>query len=994
MPGPTEADFEAHIVRALVEGGWIELTPADVPVDRPVIEADLAAFVRESQPAEWDKLESVHGAEAASVLAQEVWRKVQRDGAIKVLRGAVRYRDASVTMAFGTPSNALNPELARQHGCNRFAVVRQVRCNPVGGDTVDLVLFLNGVAVATVELKNSLTGQDAHHACQQYKQRNKDWPLFSWRHVAVHFAVDDRKAFMATRLSGVKTRFLPFNQALVNRAPDDGDYASCFLWREVWERENLLEWVLHFVHDQTNAEVEYDARTGDVAEKKSTFTVFPRYHQWRAVRRIVEALRAESAPREFLIQHSAGSGKSNSIVWLAYQLSMFFRSREDERRYFDTVFIVTDRRMLDKPLQNNLLQFSNFQQGMIAAIDERMTSQDLKAAIEEGRHVVVTTLQKFPVISKHVAAQTGKKFAVIVDEAHSSQTGEAARDLRMALSAEEIGEIGNSIDFEAAFEAEVRARGRQENIHYFAFTATPKPRTLELFGTTNEVGDKVPFDTYTMEQAIKEGFILDVLQGYMSFRRYFELMARPDADGHEYDEDKAVRLLTRWVDLQEEAIEQKARIILEHFRDGIASGMDNRARGMVVTKSRLAAVRFKRVCDRLMAEMGMPYRSLVAFSGTVTDPDNKQEYTESGMNQIQEILGAKRSIPQALKFPKFRLLIVANKFQTGFDEPLLQAMYVDKKLGGVSTVQTLSRLNRNHNDKSVPVVLDFVNDPEQIREDFQRYYGSNRILSGDLTDDRLLHDLMDELDEFSLYSQAELDAFVSMCRQGLDPGSINGRLDVFVGRFAELDDEEQVLFRGRARDFVRLYRFLAQIMDWQSVFLEKNHILLTQLLQKLPLTGDELPYEVVGDVDLQRYVISKTSESNLALEPDEGVLFGQQVSTPRAQEEDEELTAIEEIVKGLNAVTALTSDNEDVRKIVAELDRRVGADAELQSVIGANNSREEVRDHMNGFIERQLINITREKVDVLVELMTPTVLQELQRALHSKHALGVDRRGR
>ena len=452
-----------------------------------------------------------------------------------------------------------------------------------------------------------------------------------------------------------------------------------------------------------------------------------------------------------------------------------------------------------------------------------------------------------------------------------------------------------------------------------------------------------------------------------------------------------MRLLTRWVDLQEEAIEQKARIILEHFRDGIASGMDGRARGMVVTRSRLAAVRYKRVFDRVMAEMGMGYKALVAFSGTVTDPDNDQEYTENGMNQVEAVIGSRRSIPQAFKFPQFRLLIVANKFQTGFDEPLLQAMYVDKKLGGVSTVQTLSRLNRNSKGKGVPVVLDFVNDPELVREDFQRYYGSNRILSGDLTDERLLFDLIDDLDEFGLYSESELTAFVRLCRDGGDPGEINGRLDVFVVRFQELEEDEQVLFRGRGRDFVRLYRFLSQIMDWSNVFLEKNHILLTQLLQKLPLTGDELPYEVVGDVDLQRYVISKSSESNLVLEPGQGELQGQQVGTPRAQDDDEELTAIEEIVQGLNAVTALTSDNEDVRNIVAELDRRVADDPELQSVIGANNSREEVRDHMNGFIERQLISITREKADVLVELMTPAVLQELQRQLHSKHALGLGR---
>ena len=991
MPGPTEADFEAHIVRALVEGGWQELGAGAVPVDRPVIAEDVAAFVHSSQPREWEKLEQAHGGEAASVLADEVWRKVKRDGAVKVLRSTLRYRDTNIAMAFGAPSNALNPELERQHGCNRFSVVRQVRCNPGGGDTVDLVLFLNGVAVATVELKNSLTGQDAHHALAQYKQRNKDWPLFVWRHVAVHFAVDDRKAFMTTKLAGGATRFLPFNQELVNRAPDNGDYASCFLWKEVWERENLLEWVMHFVHDQTDAVVEYHAGMGDVREKKSTFTVFPRYHQWRAVKRVVQALRGESPPREFLIQHSAGSGKSNSIVWLAYQLSMFFRQAEDERRYFDTVFIVTDRRVLDKQLQNNLLQFSNFQPGMIEAIDERKTSQDLKAAIEQGCHVVVTTLQKFPVISEQVAAQSGKRFAVIVDEAHSSQTGEAARELRRALSGEESAGEGAAVDFEALFEAQVRQRGRQEHIHYFAFTATPKPRTLELFGTTDASGDKVPFDTYSMEQAIKEGFILDVLQGYMSFRRYFELMARPDADGHEYDEDKAVRLLTRWVDLQEEAIEQKARIILEHFRDGIASGMEGRARGMVVTRSRLAAVRYKRVFDRVMAEMGMGYKALVAFSGTVTDPDNDQEYTENGMNQVEAVIGSRRSIPQALKFPQFRLLIVANKFQTGFDEPLLQAMYVDKKLGGVSTVQTLSRLNRNSKGKGVPVVLDFVNDPELVREDFQRYYGSNRILSGDLTDERLLFDLIDDLDEFGLYSESELTAFVRLCRDGGDPGEINGRLDVFVARFQELEEDEQVLFRGRGRDFVRLYRFLSQIMDWSNVFLEKNHILLTQLLHKLPLTGDELPYEVVGDVDLQRYVISKSSESNLALEPGQGELQGQQVGTPRATEDDEELTLIEEIVKGLNAITALTSDNEDVRNIVAELDRRVADDEELQSVIGANNSRAEVRDHMNGFIERQLISITREKADVLVELMSPQILQELQRALHTKHATGLGR---
>lgn len=983
--GTKEVHFEEHIVAAMVRHGWQEFNASEVEGVQGVIRTELVTFLKQSQADQWARLvESGSEDQAEDLVMQRTLRKLRDEkagGAIALLRNTLRVQNASFEMAFPAPSNDLNPELERQHACNRFAVVRQVRCHHSNNETVDLVFFLNGIAIATVELKNSLTGQTVWNAVAQYRARDAKLPLFAKKRVPVHFAVDDCTAQMCTGLRGSSSRFLPFTTGQ-GVASTDGDYASSYLWEEVWIPASMLELMLHFVHEQTNVELSYDRKRNSIKEDVVKFTVFPRFHQRRVVRNILQSLENDTAKKNFLVQHSAGSGKSNSIVWLAYRLSMFFQQHTDTKRFFDTIFVVTDRRVLDKQLQANLLQFKNIAPGAVEAIDHNKTSQHLRMAIEEGRHIVVTTLQKFPVISDEVSNQQGKRFAVIIDEAHSSQSGDSARELRKALSGHDAA-VSGDMDLDAVLEANIARKGVQENLYYFAFTATPKERTLQMFGTEDERGDMHPFDVYSMGQAINEGFILDVLSGFVSFRRYFELTTSDGTETKEYDESKAIRLLKSWVDLQPDAIEQKAGIMLDHFSDKVVSMLEGQARAMVVTKSRLAAARYKRAFDKLLAQRNAGYGALVAFSGKVFDPDLQEEFTPEGMNQSAQIIGSKREIPEALKFPQFRILIVADMYQTGFDEPLLNVMYVDKKLGGVSTVQTLSRLNRTKKGKTQPMVLDFVNDPEEIRSDFVKYYGANRVNAADRTNPDVLYDLMDELDGFYIFSEEDCNVAAEILLKNEETERLYALLDRLVIRYNELEDEERQAFKSCARDFVRLYRFIAQIVTWQALILEKYYLLLGALLKKLPYEPSDLPYHVVQDVELTRYVISKRMEGSLDLELEDelSALKGRQLKSATHVEDEDEMTRLEEIIRDLNEISTLTEDNEDVRSVVAELDRRLAENEGLAKVFIPSNSRDDVKRHFARILEETLYEIGKSRLGTLRELTRPEIMPELTNQL-------------
>ena len=736
MPDISERGFEDAIETALLAGGpdapaspaagreprtgYIEMLPGgyrrrtteDFDPALGLVPRDLLDFVYATQPRTWETLKQHHGAEVKEKFFKRVAREIEQRGALDVLRKGVKDSGCTFELAYFHPSSGLNPALQRLFDANVFSAVRQLHYSQRAPDkSLDLGIFINGIPIFTAELKNPFTGQNVENAIRQYKfDRDAREPLLTFRRCLAHFAVDPDLVFVTTRLEGPKTRFLPFNRGKFGGAgnppvpPTATGYATAYLWERIWARDSVLNLIRHFVH-----EVEEEDEDGRKTGRR--ILVFPRYHQLDAVRRLVADARSQGPGRQYLIEHSAGSGKSNSIAWLAHQLSVLHDA--SDRPVFDSVVIITDRKVLDRQLQQTVKQFEQTT-GVVENIDK--TSRQLKEALETGKRIIVSTLQKYPVIADEIGDMPGKRFALLIDEAHSSQSGESTKSLKAVLGsttledaeAEEAREEEEEEDIEDRIVTVMRKRGRQPNVSTFAFTATPKPKTLELFGTPLPDGRFEPFSLYSMRQAIEEKFILDVLENYSTYRVYWSLLKTVAEDPH-YDRDKATYLLRSFVDLHPHAIEQKVAIIVAHFTTQVAQRINGHAKAMLVTRSRLHAVRFSLALDRHLKEQGLPYRCLVAFSGTV--PDSGMSYTEAGMNGMPEA-----QTREAFKRPEYRFLVVAEKFQTGFDQPLLHTVYVDKKLSGVGAVQTLSRLNRVYPGKNETMVLDFANEADEIQK--------------------------------------------------------------------------------------------------------------------------------------------------------------------------------------------------------------------------------------------------------------------------------------
>jgi type I restriction enzyme R subunit len=701
---------------------------------------------------------------------------------------------------------------------------------------------------------------------------------------------------------------------------------------------------------------------------------------------LLQQLPEDGVGESYLIQHSAGSGKSNTIAWLAHQLSGFY-PKQSEDRMFDSIIVVTDRRVLDRQLQNNIAQFEQVT-GVVEAIDEKKSSQDLKKAIEDGKTIIISTLQKFSVIVDSIKHFPARNYAVIIDEAHSSQTGDAARDLRKSLSLEQAAkDEEEEVSLEDKILEEISKTGKQPNLSFFAFTATPKNKTIELFGTLHD-GRKVPFDKYSMEQAIKEHFIKDVLQSYTSFKRYYKLAKRPDIDDKEYETKKTVRLLNNYVDLQDDAIESKSRIMLEHFVAHTQKEIQGKARAMLVTKSRLHAIRYKRKFDELMREMKLPYGALVAFSGTIHDDETGQDYTEGKMND----LGGRIDITDALKLPQHRILIVANKYQTGFDEPLLHTMFVDKKLGGVNTVQTLSRLNRSMSGKDSTMVLDFVNDPENVREDFQEYYVASFMEEENQTDPNKLYDLQHEIEDRYLLNTTELDRFAQIFfLEKNAQEKLQGILTNAKAKFHELEEEAQDETRKLIQDFIRLYRFLSQIIKFKDVDLEKWYVFLVSFIKMIQKETGSLPIEVMAEVQLANYKVQKAFTTSLVLESNEGELYGQGASGGGGADDDQEL--LSKIIKVLNdSYGGIFS--EDEKKEVAGMSKQLHGDAELMGYFNKSNSKENIKAKFDEKVDDIMLQFVNNKLDLYNKLTEDKTNSEMKRiwfnSLYDQNVKGVN----
>ena len=882
----SEAAFETVIEAHLLENGYVSIAGDGFDRERAIFPETVLAFIRGTQPKEWAKLEALHGDKTGGQVLGDLCKWMDHNGSLATLRHGFKCYGRTLHAAYFKAAHELNPELEARYAANRLGLTRQLHFSPRSEKSLDVTLSLNGIPMATVELKNPLTGQQVRHARRQYREdRDPREPIFEFkRRTLVHFAVDTESVLMTTRLAGRATHFLPFNKGCNGAAgnppdPEGRTYRTAYLWEEVLQRDSLLDLLARFIHLQT------DEKRDDQGRKvKTDSMIFPRYHQLQAVRMLVDAARREGVGHNYLIEHSAGSGKSNTIGWLTHRLASLHDAAN--RRVFDSVIVVTDRVVLDQQLQDTIYQFEH-KRGVVQRIDE--SSRQLAEALEHAVPVIITTLQKFPFVSRQLLKMAGergttgtgtlatRRCAVIVDEAHSSQGGETATDLKEVLGGEGLREEAKKRAAEEGREdmaelfRSMAKRGKQANLSFFAFTATPKYKTLAVFGR-----DGRPAHRYTMRQAIEEEFILDVLKHYTTYGTYFKLLKACEDDPN-VERKKAALALARFMKLHPHNIAQKTEIMVEHFQAVTRHKIGGRAKAMVVTGSRLEAVRYKQGFDRYIREKGYAIKSLVAFSGTVVDDELPAEtYTEPGMNNgISE-----KQLPEKFATQEYQVLLVAEKYQTGFDQPLLHTMFVDKRLAGIQAVQTLSRLNRVHPFKEDSFVLDFVNDREEIREAFKTYYEGAEM--GEEVDPARMYVIKGELDASGVYLDEEVDRFSAVYfkpkrrQSALDHRTMNAALDPAVSRFTvrrDDNEEEAEGWRGKVQAFLNLYGFLSQVIPYQDSDLERLYVFLRHLAAKLPHRTSGPAYRFDDEVRLEYYRLQKISEGSISLQGGEARLL-------------------------------------------------------------------------------------------------------------------------
>lgn len=875
-----EKRFEQDIEECLcTKGGYIKGESSAFDRKLALDKVAFLTFIKTSQPKSWERYVKIYGSDSEKQLIDRFCREVKMVGLLRVLRQGFTDRGIKFRAVYWKPETSINETSQKQYASNILQCTRQLHYSILNENSIDIVLMLNGIPVVSMELKCQFTGQDTANAIAQYKfDRAGNDAIFEFKNrILVHFAVDMTNVYMTTHLEGDKTYFLPFNQGS-NGAGNVGgkgnpvnpdSYDTAYLWENILCKDRLLE----ILHKYLHLEVERDEKTGEI---KSEHMIFPRYHQLDVVTKLLAQVKEHGSGHSYLIQHSAGSGKSNSIAWLAYRLVGLHDG--NDKKIFQSVIIVTDRRVLDSQLQNTVYQFDHVE-GVVQKIDKN--SQQLKDAIEAGTGIIITTLQKFPVIYKEVNSGN-KRFAVIVDEAHSSQTGDAAKKLKRALVdtekiLEEYAKMENTEeavrkDDEDKLLDELAAQGIHENLSFFAFTATPKDKTLNMFGWKDENGKYQPFHIYSMRQAIDEGFILDVLKNYVTYKMYYKIV-KAIPDNPELDTVAGVNAIRSFETLHPHNISQKTAIMLEHFRNVTKHKIGGKAKAMVVTPSRLHAVRYVQEFRRQIRERGYnDLEVLVAFSGEIED--NGQIFTEERMNKNHDGETIKeKALTEAFHTDEFGMLIVAEKYQTGFDEPLLHTMFVDKKLSGVKAVQTLSRLNRTMRGKLDTFVLDFVNTAENIQKSFEPYY--EKTILEDETNPNVIYDLKNTLDEFRVYQQIEVehfaDIFYSSKEQSAgDLGKLQGTIRPALDRYNALKEDKQELFKSTLARFNRIYSFITQVCRLFDKDIHKFSIYAKFLYTMLPKGGKGKEY-VDDKVLLEYYRLEKNFEGGIELEStDEG----------------------------------------------------------------------------------------------------------------------------
>lgn len=919
--------------------GYILGNAADYDRIHCVDTRQLCAFLEATQPDLVERL-NLDDPTSRGKFLHRLSAEIANRGVVDVLRKGIRHGPAFVELFYGAPSPG-NVEAEKAHAANRFSITRQLRYSQDERQlALDLCLFVNGLPLATFELKNRLTKQTVHDAIRQYREdRDPREPLFAFGRCLIHFAVDDQEVRMCTHLTGNSSWFLPFNRGWNDGAgnpPNPNGLKTAYLWEEILAKPSLTDIIENY------AQIVKDPN--GTRGKKRARQIFPRYHQLDVVRKLLAHVQQRGVGRRYLIQHSAGSGKSNSIAWLAYQL---VGATYQGATLFDSIIVVTDRVILDRQIRDTIRDFAQVR----SVVGHAERSGDLRTFLQQGKKIIITTVQKFPFVLDEIQGEhTGRRFAIIIDEAHSSQGGRTAAKMHMVLTdqaapEEEVEETDNGPDLEDKINYIIASRRMLSNASYFAFTATPKNKTLELFGEAVPVGGEVQyraFHVYSMKQAIQEGFILDVLEHYTPVRSYYHLAKRIEGDPV-FDKKRALAKLRRYVESNDHAIRRKAEIMVDHFHEQVIGGqkIGGQARAMVVTSGIAQAMRYFHAIRAYLAEIRSPYQAIVAFSGEHEDPHGVpgEKVTEAALNGFPS-----REIPAKFQQDPYRFLIVADKFQTGFDEPLLHTMYVDKPLSDIKAVQTLSRLNRAHPKKHDTFVLDFVNDEDVIRAAFEPYYRGT-ILSGE-TDPNKLHDLQATLDAAQVYSPEQVDEVVSLFLEGAARDTLDPILDACVAVYVqELDEEEQVAFKGSAKAFVRTYNFLASILPYSHIAWEKRAIFLNLLIPKLPAPIEkDLSRGLLESVDMDSYRTEMQATVAIRLADAEGEIDPVPVGQPghRTEPELELLSNILALFHERFGNIEFKDADRIARVVAEEVPEKVRADQRFQNAM-RNSDRENAR---------------------------------------------------
>ena len=952
-----EADIEAWLTSA--KGGWSKATDAGyrASIEKALDLDTLVDFVQRTQPKAWSRFVKQTNGDPKQRFFKRFEDVVTESGLVHVLRHGFKDHGIDFRVCYFRPESTLNGELVQKYEANTCQCIRQWHYTAKNGNSVDMMLAVNGIPVVAIELKNQLRGQDIGNGIIQWQtDRDPREECFHFRHrVLVFMAMDLYDCAMTTKLDGKKTRFLPFNQGSNGAGRDGGkgnppvdenaDYVTSYVWENVLQKDSLLDILQKFISD-TEEKENVRQTDGTVKEVKKRKIIFPRYHQLDVVRKLIADVQANGTGRNYLVQHSAGSGKSNSIAWTAYRLQSLHD--QDNKPVFTSVIVVTDRRVLDKQLQDTIYSFDH-KEGVIRLIDDKKTSKDLRDAINDGIRIIVTTLQKFPIIFEEVDKSKKKKFAVIVDEAHSSQTGDSAMKLKIALAdtsdalreyAELEGKTEEEIgDSEDRIVKEMLSHGKHKNLSFFAFTATPKAKTLQLFGEKLPDGRVVPFHIYSMRQAIEEGFILDVLRNYTTYRNYYKL-AKSVPDNPEMPTTPAMRAARRFEELHPYNLQEKAQLIIETFREVTRPAIGGKGKMMVVTASRLAAIRyFHAINDYLKAQHYTDIAVMIAFSGAIKDPADPQgpEYTESGMNKDSQGNRVLESQTKAVFHEEGSILVVAEKYQTGFDEPLLHTMVVDKKLRDVKAVQTLSRLNRIYPGKEDTFILDFVNTDEEIKEAFQPYYQETGL--EEELDVNRIYSKRKELRDFHVYSDADIKAVCGIYaeKRGTEKtrqGRITSALKPVVTAYNDLPEKERSLFRRTIRAFVKWERFIDQVTRMFDRELREEAVFCDYLSRLLPEKETEI-IDLDKSLALEFYKLEQTFQGSIGLEAKPADLPAPEIK-PSAPKMDEKRSLLDEVVEAINE--RYQGDfTEGDRVIIGDLLERLLKDPKLRKIARASD---------------------------------------------------------